>query len=131
MLTFISFIEIPLSAVLSTTCLIKLIHLFHIKPRRPMLQSFTHGALPLCINYSCYLTLQIVAQKYVIPTKLQLIKWIITVHCSFWRKKKWLKNVYFKSGVFWLYHNISTRCGILRNPMIRWMWKTVFRPRLL
>lgn len=50
MLTFISFIEIPLSAVLSTTCLIKLIHLFHIKPRRPVLQSFTHGALPLCIN---------------------------------------------------------------------------------
>lgn len=74
MLTFISFIEIPLSAVLSTTCLIKLIHLFHIMPRRPLLQSFTHGALPLCINSSCYLRLQIVAQKYVILTKLQLIK---------------------------------------------------------
>lgn len=109
MLTFISFIEIPLSAVLSITCLIKLIHLFHIKPRRPVLQSFTHGALPLCINYSCYLRLQIVSQKYVIPTKLQLIKWIITVHCSFLDEKKWLKNMYFKSGVFWLYsHNIST-----------------------
>lgn len=47
MLTFISFIEIPLSEILSTTRLIKLIHLFHIMPKRPLLQSFTHGALPL------------------------------------------------------------------------------------
>lgn len=47
MLTFISFIEIPLSEMLSTTCLIKLIHLFHIMPERPVPQSFTHGALPL------------------------------------------------------------------------------------
>jgi len=83
MQTFISFIEIPLSAVLSTTCLIKLIHLLHIMPRRPVLQSFTHGALPLCINYSCCLRLQIVSQKNVIVPKLQLIKCKTTVYCRY------------------------------------------------